>query len=464
MKDWTKAKYSTLNLADYHTEKGYGASMISIISSAQFEGIKAKKAFIVSLGANIWAGISKQQLLLLNGGLFRIVPTKLKSEFYDKHKWLSVDLIGDDLRFLQALEKKAEVNSNNRGEFKVYHYSGIHPPYQVNELFKYEKDMPHTRESYVRHARGVLRFLHRNLELLHKLDIYDSAEILVIGDHGKGFWPTDVHGSADALDDNINIEAPGAARPLFLYKPSASLSQLTYSNKPRHLADIVCILSWNDGKFPCGADRLSKLDEKKKRTFLFYKWSDPLWSKTYLPPMSEYVIHGDVRNIQSWENLNREYAAGSVKQVIKFAEYKLGMPLSFAQGGNAAKFLKQGWCDQEKEHRWTNGSKSRLGLYIKPEKSQSLLLRLHAQAFPTKDGKPQQIKVVVNGHQVASWRMLELDWFEAPIPEKIIGNGLLDITFVISEPTAPSEISESQDHRKLGIFAQEIIIDEIRRA
>ncbi|HHS8255165.1 TPA: sulfatase-like hydrolase/transferase, partial [Legionella anisa] len=465
MKDWTKANYSTLNLADYHTEKGYGASIISIISSTQFEGIRAKKAFMVSLGDKTWVGISKNQLLLLlTGSLFRSVPTKLKSEFYDKYKWLRLDFIGDDLRFLKALEKNAEVNSNNRGEFKVYHYSGVHPPYLVNEFLKYEKDMPHTRESYVRHARGVLRFLRSNLELLQKLGIYDPAEILVIGDHGKGFWPADAHGSAKALDDGIDTGALGAARPLFLYKPNTSITPLTYSNKSLHLADIVCILSWSDGKFPCGTDRLSKVDAKKKRTFLFYRWSDPLWDKTYLPPMSEYVIHGDVRNIQSWKNLNREYAAGSVKQLIKFAEYKLGTPLSFAQEGNVAEFLKQGWSGQEKDHRWTEGSKSRLGLYIKQEKPQSLSLRLHASAFPTKDRKPQQIKVLVNEHQVASWTMLELDWYEATIPAKIIGNGLLDIKFIIAEPTAPSEISESLDHRKLGIFAQEIIIDEIRRA
>ncbi|QLZ68519.1 hypothetical protein FOLKNPGA_01298 [Legionella sp. PC1000] len=474
LKDWTKASYTILNIADYHIEKGYGASIISIIPNKYFEGIKAQKAFMASVGEETWAGISKQQLLLLNGGLFRIAPTKLKPGLYNKDNWLFLKLTtddtlpqgrnGDDLRFLNALEKNARVNSNKEGEFKVYHYAGAHAPSQVNEFFKYEKNMPSTRESYVRHARGVLRFLHSNLKLLHKLGIYDSAEILVIGDHGRGFWPADIHGSADTLDDNINTYALGTARPLFLYKPSTSLSPLTYSNKPLHLADIVCILSWNDGKFACGADRLSKLDEKKKRTFLFYKWSNPYWNKAYLPPMSEYVIDGDVRNIQAWENLNREYAAGSVKKLIKFAEYKLGMPLSFAQGGNVAKFLKQGWCGQEKEHRWTNGSQSRLGLYVKQEKSQSLSLRLHAKAFPTKDRKPQQIKVVVNGYDIASWTMLELDWFEATIPAKIISNGLLDITFVISEPTAPSEISESPDRRKLGIFAQEIIIDEIRRA
>lgn len=474
LKDWLKASYTTLNLADYHIEKGYGANIISIIPNKYFEGIKAQKAFMASVGEETWAGISKQQLLLLNGGLFRIAPTKLKPELYDKDNWLFLKLTtdgtlpqgrnGDDLRFLNALKKNAKINSNKRGEFKLYHYAGTHAPSQVNELFKYEKDMPATKDSYVRHARGVLRFLHSNLELLHKLGIYDSAEILVIGDHGRGFWPADVQGSADALDDNINTYALGTARPLFLYKPSTSIAPLTYSNKPLHLADIVCILSGNDDKFACEGDRLSTLDEKKKRTFLFYNWSNPYWKKAYLPPMSEYVIHGDVRNIQSWENLNREYAAGSVKQVIKFAEYELGMLLSFAQGGNVAKFLKQGWSGQEKGHRWTNGSKSRLGLYVKQAKSQSLSLRLHAQAFPTKDGKPQQIKVVANGYQVASWKMLELDWFEATIPAKIISNGLLDITFIISEPTAPSEISESLDHRKLGIFAKEIIIDEIRRA
>ncbi|HHT0592177.1 TPA: sulfatase-like hydrolase/transferase [Legionella anisa] len=474
MKDWMKANYENLNLADYHTEKGYGASIISIIASKYLEGIKAEKAFMAAVGHETWAGISKNQLLLLNGGLFRMVPTKLKPELYDNGNWLFLKLItdatlpkgrnGDDLRFLNALEKNAKINSNKVGEFKLYHYAGAHAPSQVNEFFKDEKNMPSTRESYVRHARGVLRFLHSNLGLLQKLGIYDSAEILVIGDHGRGFWPADAHGSAKALDDGIDTGALGAARPLFLYKPSASIAPLAYSHKPLHLADIVCILSWNDDKFACGADRLSKLDAKKRRTFLFYKWSNPYWHKAYLPPMSEYVIHGDVRNIQSWKNLNREYAAGSVKQVIKFAEYKLGTPLSFAQEGNVAKFLKQGWYGQEKDHRWTEGSKSRLGLYIKQEKSQSLLLRLHASAFPTKDRKPQQIKVLVNEHQVASWTMLELDWYEATIPAKIIGNGLLDIKFIIAEPTAPSEISESLDHRKLGIFAQEIIIDEIRRA
>ncbi|MBI2784959.1 MAG: hypothetical protein HYX60_01065 [Legionella longbeachae] len=432
--------------------------------STEFDGIKAKKAFIMSLGDKNWSRISKQQLLLLNGGLFRVAPTKLKSAFYDKHKWLSIDLIGDDLRFLTALEKNAKINSNNRGEFKLYHYSGVHPPYQVNEFLKYEKDMPFTRESYVRQARGVLRFLHRNFELLHKLGIYDSTEILVIGDHGNGFWPVDVHGSADTLGDNIKMEVLGASRPLFLYKSNSSLSPLTSSNKPRHLADIVCILSGNDSKFQCGADGLSKIDVQKKRTFLFYQWSDPLWNKKYLPPMSEYVINGDVRNIQSWKNLNREYVAGTVKKLTKFVKYKLGMPLIFSQGGNVEKFLKQGWSVQEADHRWTDGFQSRLGLYIKQEKSQSLLLRLHANALPTKERQPQKIKVLVNGHQIALWTMLEKDWFEAVIPAKIINKGLLDIMFVISDPTSPSEISESLDSRKLGISAQELIIDKIKRA
>ncbi|OEH48867.1 hypothetical protein lpari_00114 [Legionella parisiensis] len=225
MKDWMKANYKALNIADYHIEKGYGASIISIIASKYLDGIKAQKAFMPSVGDETWAGMSKQQLLLLNGGLFRIAPTKLKPKLYNKDNWLFLKLTtdetlpqgrnGDDLRFLNALEKNAKINSDKQGEFKLYHYAGTHAPSQVNELFKYEKNMPHTRESYVRHARGVLRFLRSNLELLRKLGIYDSAEILVIGDHGRGFWPVDGHGSTDTLDDNITLEALGAARPSF---------------------------------------------------------------------------------------------------------------------------------------------------------------------------------------------------------------------------------------------------------
>ena len=59
--------------------------------------------------------------------------------------------------------------------------------------------------------------------------------------------------------------------------------------------------------------------------------------------------------------------------------------------------------------------------------------------------------------------MKGLDWYEARIPAEVVGNGLLDVFFTISDPTALCEISESTDCRKLGISVEQLqikIIDE----
>jgi hypothetical protein len=54
--------------------------------------------------------------------------------------------------------------------------------------------------------------------------------------------------------------------------------------------------------------------------------------------------------------------------------------------------------------------------------------------------------------------MKGLDWYKARIPAEVVGNGLLDDFFTISDPTTPCDISESTDCRKLDISAEQLQI------
>lgn len=470
VKEWIQSNNKVKNIVDYYADKDYGAGLISMVAPMVFNGINTNPTPIEQFLNKKWVGLSSKSLFILDGGLFRALPTTIKPAFYDGDNWFFSRLATDpkllpgkpgyDLAFLRAFEKQTRVASERVGEFKFYHYGATHAPSLVNEYFEYEKNMPDTRASYVRQARGVLILLRRKLERLKTLGIYDSAQIVVVGDHGRGFLPMDMQGANDSAANNITSLVLGGARPLLLYKPSNSTAPLESSNRPLHLADVVCILSNEDDAFDCQDYRLSKVSDKRQRPFLYYNWTAESWNKKYMPPMTEYVVNGDVRDIAAWKNNYISYTAGSVKKLSRFASYTLGDPVHFSQGGNASVYVKQGWGEPEPDRRWSDGPRSRLSLDVSQAKSKALSLRLQASAFPVKGTLPQHVDVLVNGHKIATWKMLGLAWYEASIPAKIVGEGQLEVTFVVSHPTAPCEVSSSKDCRKLGIAAQELVISE----
>ncbi|MFA5960987.1 MAG: sulfatase-like hydrolase/transferase [Tatlockia sp.] len=467
MMEWINKTNQHANIADYHVNKGYGASLFSIIPLTLM-GIKAPIVFIGGFSSSNFVTSLHSGLLALDGGLFRLAPTQIKPLVYNNGQWLlstfsvqesEVGTHKDDIRLLKAFVEKAAVNSTKTGEFKLFHYTGTHPPFDRDEYFEYE-DMPATRESFVRQARGVLHFLRNKLKRLHQLGIYESAEILVVGDHGSTFQPRDFKGIVYPNEPE-NLEAVlGRARPLFLYKASGSNQKLGYADTPLHLADAVCILSQNDPLFDCKETPLTATNATRKRPFYFYEWGTEDWEKEYMPPMQEYVVRGDVREKEAWHAKYRTLSAGKIS-LINY--YTLGMPLVFSSKGNAEPFLGQGWSGAEATHRWTDGAISRIVLNLGKTKHEALSLRLYAGAFPTKDKGPQPVDLLVNGQKVASWQLYPASqWIEATIPAAMVTNSIVEIRFLMQEPTAPCELNATRegDCRKLGIKAEQLIINK----
>ncbi|MDL2285940.1 LTA synthase family protein [Desulfococcaceae bacterium OttesenSCG-928-F15] len=144
-------------------------------------------------------------------------------------------------------------------------------------------------------------------------------------------------------------------------------------------------------------------------------------------------------------------------------EVNLGESLFFTETSNPQKFLKAGWSGQETAHRWTDGPEASILLPIHSMQNNDLILRLYANAYIGGGLTHQTIGVIVNGEQVASWKMIGKEWYEAKIPSSLVDNGLVKISFKISNPTAPCEVSDSKDCRKLGMAVRELILDSDKR-
>jgi hypothetical protein len=228
-----------------------------------------------------------------------------------------------------------------------------------------------------------------------------------------------------------------------------------------YLADMVCILSENT--FPDCTERLSVLEKPGtgKRIYFDYSYTSQYWNGAlkYMPPMTKYVVEGDVRDLSAWSNSYIEYSAGTSRRLPKAEPYSLKDVIDFSVAGKSSSYIQRGWSVQEPTHRWTDGPRAGLMLDVQDTKGKDLLLRLKAMAYLVDERSYQTIGVVVNGQKVANWQMKDLGWYETAIPSNLVGkDGLLKIVFTISNPIAPCEVSKSSDCRKLGIDARELVI------
>lgn len=470
IKEWTHKANDKKSIANFLGRHGFGVSLVTILPPS-LEGTHYPVQPISTSGHIGWRAVLQNDLLVLDGGFFRTLPSYWKPGFYSEGNWYFSTLNaektalpgihGQDLSFLEAFEQQAVVDSKKAGEFKFYHYAGAHWPLQLDEHLNYKAGMPEERESYIQQSRGVLTLLRRKLEKLKSLGVYDSAEIVVVGDHGSHYIvPNDIRGSKLSNSDAISDNVLASSRPLFLYKSASAVGALTTAESPMQLRNIPCILSNNNSSFGC--DKTLGGHAQDARTFFYYHWGKEYLdgSKEFMPPMYEYTIKGDIRDITSWNNNYMLYAEGQRRALPKVQEYRLGEYLSVVENGTAVGYLKQGWSYQEPDHRWTDGAISYAAFDTAPVGKGGLTLKLYASPFLAPGVQFQGVEVVVNKKSVGTWQVSDLAWYEVYIPAAVVGKGELNVEFHFSAPARPCDVMASNDCRLLGFSAQSLVITE----
>uniref|UniRef100_UPI0020964A94 LTA synthase family protein n=1 Tax=Vibrio paracholerae TaxID=650003 RepID=UPI0020964A94 len=170
-------------------------------------------------------------------------PTRFKSNIYNDGNWLlSKKLSGGyppgifeaDARFVELFEQHARKSAEvTYGKFVFYHFMGAHAPWQLNENFEYDPIESIGDERYIRHARGALTLVSRMFSKLNDLGIYESSEIIVLGDHGTlSMGPLSHHGQSVPP---IPATVHSSALPMFMHKKPFASGVIVINDSPLYL-------------------------------------------------------------------------------------------------------------------------------------------------------------------------------------------------------------------------------------
>ena len=136
-----------------------------------------------------------------------------------------------------------------------------------------------------------------------------------------------------------------------------------------------------------------------------------------------------------------------------------GAAMMFRRGGDGEAAEGEGWSDPEGSGTWTNAGEAKLLVNVRDWRQAPMAVEVSARPFLMEGRHPAvDVEVVANGRAVGTWTYdivhdAGLARRVAIIPEIILAQSpLLNLTFRIREPMAPSEAGISDDSRRLGIF------------
>ncbi|WP_259055402.1 alkaline phosphatase family protein [Methylohalomonas lacus] len=458
------SSYAAKGLPKYFYEAEYGQSYSALVPKS-LNGIEEYNAEVQSKGGILRGQDTKEGIhafvQLVDAGLFRVMPTSLKPFIYNEGAWLiSHWLVSSlpptqhrvDIRFIDWLTSNLVTKSDNRGEFRLYHFFGAHLPLVMDENHRYQPNLDLSWDNYVQQARGSLKMVSRLLESLKKNKVYNNANIMVISDHGTMTFAPRESRCEDEWGCDINENRHASGMPLFLYKPANSQGAIRVTDEAVSLGDISCLLSIEYKLDDCERSKSVRAGE---RYFYWYNWGHEYWGKKYMPPLTEYRVDGHAHDASAWQETGRVFTREGIKHVDLLPNVRNGEKISLVNADSNV-YVAFGWSPSEGSHRWTDGGVAGIEFEISRIRGDEDIAFQLAAAPYLAQGKieEQQVEVIANGYKLDTWAISKKGIFDVRIPAKAIGEkGHVQLSLNISNPAAPSSFGHSNDNRNLGLAA-----------
>ena len=228
----------------------------------------------------------------------------------------------DAVYFKGLQDHKLQVNKK-KNIFRLFHLNGAHPPYTLNE---YAETVDVENTSAVCQGKGALYIIENYIKQLRELELYDSATIIVMADHGDvGLGE---HGILLAKEKNNSAPFTESDVPISYYDLHATLFQtLGIEERERSFFGI----------------------SEEMRTRFFYK----NFSESGNMKVVEYKIEGDINN----DNVMKETGIVLEPLVDNSLEYQYGTLLTFGANNTAVKYIVNGISSTDMDdYSWTDGT------------------------------------------------------------------------------------------------------------
>ena len=412
-------KYNT----GFYTEYGY-------VDRTQTEAIDNLSSGGRMHATSQW-GLSQSMLKMT---AFKYAPHILKSVFwmysFELAQWRGGDenqntepYKMDDIRFYNTLQENGLIVEDKQPSFRFIHLKGAHGPFRMDENIK---SVSHEENSEKKQGLGALRIVAQYIQKLKELNLYDTASIFIMADHGdKGY-----------------IKPNYEQNPLFMVKEagankefSVSDIRLSYHNVTNMLADSL-------------QQKLSIEEYITNGTRYFYSGVEG--NNTY--KIVEYASEGNAYDTSDWHTTGKAY----LNQTTDIS-YTLGTKLFFGESGGstARKHFVTGFTYLESKYVWTNGKEVELKFDIGTVEQNLLLSFDYVSALH----QYQRVYLFAGEQPIASFIARKAKAHQYIIPKEAVTDGILDIKIQLPDAASPHEEGTGVDGRILGIAFKTITID-----
>ncbi len=279
---------------------------------------------------------------LFDLALFRASPHFIKKHIYNDQIWFTQSILTNqsykslrnfsDNAFLRRSATKLTAD-REQPVYKLFHLMMSHNPMVTDSSCSYSGRVLETNRKNVLYQAGCgLLELVNFFESMKKAGIYDSATIVLMGDHGAWVQPRGMLGKDNPDGKNIEFIQPNVAAlatPLLAIKPPGATGQLKANNAPSWIVDTAAtIADIKDMKASFPGKSILNLDPEKPRDrrFMFYAYGRSEWTDNYLEPIEEFKLDGDPVNSKSWQHINTHLPEGEAEHPLLKSSVWHSMP------------------------------------------------------------------------------------------------------------------------------------------
>ena len=285
--------------------------------------------------------VAYQAAYLFDLTLFRSAPKLLKKSIYNQGRWRYSGLYAQDLgltfnhhigvQFLKEVIEQFRFAEQTK-VYKLFHLITPHPPFVTDSNCRFsDKEQKREYIHIYNQARCTLVQVVKLLDKFKRSGIYDTATILVHGDHGISLPFQDFKPGAN--DDVRNFpRLIGNSNPLLLLKPPGGRGELVTVDAEISLSDIPRTIS---GLLQLGVDfnGVDFLNEKPvNRVRRYYHTKQPRVEAGHddrFLQWGEYEVSGPLTKKSSWKKTGesnwtkKNFTQFPVAQFLEINEFGL---------------------------------------------------------------------------------------------------------------------------------------------
>jgi hypothetical protein len=400
------------------------------------------------------ARIRDEAALLLDISLFQHLPHQMRRAIHNEERWFLSRIIGSDdssrsfhqKRFFEDYTQRLRASSD-QPTYHFVHLMPPHPPYTtLEDGTDARTTLPHTRENYLHECRAILRLFVAYLDRLRADDIYDSALIVLQGDHGSSFAP---HVNGQEVDIGrtrvpalLSIKLPNAQGPMQISDAPTALSDL-----PKTLMEALGV----EHSYPGRSILALREQERRPRDYFIYSSNQGAGTQ-----VERHRVDGSIYDPSAWSQLS------SATTQAHDAAYRWGQMVQFGVSGNAGAYKRDGWTTPDSRLEWTSGNSASLVFEATPPTGDVQLEFVFRAHVNPGNVERQRIGIVVNGHPLTQRIATDAKFkqFRGVIPRAWIQDGRVELRFELPDAISPKAAGLGGDERVLGIAMGQLSLSQ----